>query len=110
MRTLPDQEIGVVGGGLFGSAIAWGLARKGVRPLVLDGEDLAHRASRANFALVWAVSYTHLDVYKRQCQGREPRSIAASSMARFISSSRDCTTTMPYAMPSSCLLYTSRCV
>jgi glycine/D-amino acid oxidase-like deaminating enzyme len=53
MRTLPDQEIVVVGGGLVGAAIAWGLARKGVRPLVLDGEDLAHRASRANFALVW---------------------------------------------------------
>lgn len=53
MRILPDQEIVVVGGGLVGAAIAWGLARKGLRPLVLDGEDLAHRASRANFALVW---------------------------------------------------------
>ncbi|KQV40827.1 MULTISPECIES: FAD-dependent oxidoreductase [unclassified Rhizobium] len=53
MQTLPDQEIVVVGGGLVGAAVAWGLARKGLRPLVLDGEDLAHRASRANFALVW---------------------------------------------------------
>ena len=53
MQTLPDQEIVVVGGGLVGAAIAWGLARKGLRPLVLDGEDLSHRASRANFALVW---------------------------------------------------------
>lgn len=53
MRTLPDQEIVVVGGGLVGAAVAWGLARKGLAPLVLDGEDLSHRASRANFALVW---------------------------------------------------------
>ncbi len=53
MRTLPDQEIVVVGGGLVGAALAWGLARKGLSPLVLDGEDLSHRASRANFALVW---------------------------------------------------------
>lgn len=53
MRTLPDQEIVVVGGGLVGAAIAWGLARRGLAPLVLDGEDLSHRASRANFALVW---------------------------------------------------------
>lgn len=53
MRNLPDQEIVVVGGGLVGAALAWGLARKGLSPLVLDGEDLAHRASRANFALIW---------------------------------------------------------
>ena len=53
MLTLPDQEIVVVGGGLVGAALAWGLARKGLSPLVLDGEDLSHRASRANFALVW---------------------------------------------------------
>ena len=53
MRTLPDQEIVVVGGGLVGAAVAWGLALKGLKPLVLDGEDLAYRASRANFALVW---------------------------------------------------------
>lgn len=53
MRTLPDQEIVVVGGGLVGAALAWGLARRGLKPLVLDGEDLSHRASRANFALVW---------------------------------------------------------
>lgn len=53
MQTLPDQEIVVIGGGLVGAAVAWGLARKGMAPLVLDGEDLAHRASRANFALIW---------------------------------------------------------
>ncbi len=37
----------------MGSAIAWGLARSGLRPTLLDGEDLSLRASRANFALIW---------------------------------------------------------
>ncbi|MDX3929824.1 MAG: FAD-dependent oxidoreductase [Shinella sp.] len=47
------SEIAVIGGGLVGASIAWGLARSGLNPLVLDGEDLDPRASRANFALVW---------------------------------------------------------
>lgn len=51
---LPDEcEMVVVGGGLVGAALAWGLARIGIRTVVLDGEDLDARASRANFALVW---------------------------------------------------------
>lgn len=53
MRRLPDQNIVIVGAGLVGSAIAWGLLRSGMRPLLLDGEDLSLRASRANFALIW---------------------------------------------------------
>lgn len=47
------RDMVVVGGGLVGASLAWGLARAGIPPLVLDGEDLALRASRANFALVW---------------------------------------------------------
>jgi glycine/D-amino acid oxidase-like deaminating enzyme len=43
----------VIGGGLVGSTLAWGLARAGLRTTVLDGADLDPRASRANFALVW---------------------------------------------------------
>ncbi|MDH7793362.1 FAD-dependent oxidoreductase [Ochrobactrum sp. AN78] len=53
MRRLPDQSIVIVGAGLVGAAIAWGLARSGWRPMLLDGEDLSLRASRANFALIW---------------------------------------------------------
>lgn len=53
MTTADASEIAVIGGGLVGASIAWGLARCGLRPLVLDGEDLDLRASRANFALVW---------------------------------------------------------
>jgi glycine/D-amino acid oxidase-like deaminating enzyme len=43
----------VVGGGLVGSAIAYGLARHGQHVLVLDEGDVAFRASRGNFGLVW---------------------------------------------------------
>ena len=43
----------VIGGGLIGSAVAYGLARLGLRPLLIDGADDALRASRANFGLVW---------------------------------------------------------
>lgn len=53
MRRLPDQDLVIIGAGLVGSALAWGLARSGQRPLLLDGEDLSLRASRANFALIW---------------------------------------------------------
>jgi len=50
------HDFAVVGGGLVGSAIAWGLARLGQRVIVLDQGDIAYRASRGNFALVWVQS------------------------------------------------------
>lgn len=43
----------VVGGGLLGSAIAYGLVRRGRRVVVLDEDDTAFRAARGNFGLVW---------------------------------------------------------
>ncbi|HTU52887.1 MAG TPA: FAD-dependent oxidoreductase [Acetobacteraceae bacterium] len=46
-------EIAVIGGGLVGIAIGYGLARPGRRVSVLDEGDRAFRASRGNFALVW---------------------------------------------------------
>lgn len=51
-----EFDVVVVGGGLLGSAIAWGLARLGERVGVLDEGDRATRASRGNFALVWVQS------------------------------------------------------
>jgi glycine/D-amino acid oxidase-like deaminating enzyme len=46
----------VIGGGLVGSAIAYGLAREGLRTALLDEGDVAYRASRGNFGLVWVQS------------------------------------------------------
>ena len=51
-----DYDVAVVGGGLLGSAIAWGLGRIGKTVAVLDEGDITKRASRANFALVWVQS------------------------------------------------------
>jgi len=49
----PSAEVIVVGGGLVGMAVAYGLAKAGTRTLVLDQGDDAFRASRGNFGLVW---------------------------------------------------------
>src|SRR5437763_15305793 len=46
----------VIGGGLVGSAIAYGLAREGLRLALVDEGDVAYRASRGNFGLVWVQS------------------------------------------------------
>ncbi len=54
--TRKDYDVAVVGGGLVGAAVAWGLARLGQRVAVLDEGDDAKRASRGNFALVWVQS------------------------------------------------------
>ena len=43
----------VVGGGLVGVAIAWGLARAGLSVTLLDEGDRAFRAARGNFGLIW---------------------------------------------------------
>jgi hydrogen cyanide synthase HcnC len=48
-----DADVAVVGGGLVGAAIAWGLAGAAQRVVVLDEGDVAYRASRGNFGLVW---------------------------------------------------------
>lgn len=46
-------DVAVVGGGLVGAAIAYGLAREGLATTLLDEGDDAFRASRGNFGLVW---------------------------------------------------------
>jgi glycine/D-amino acid oxidase-like deaminating enzyme len=46
-------DIVVVGGGVVGLAIAYGLAIRNARVAVLDEADVAFRASRSNFGLVW---------------------------------------------------------
>jgi len=49
----------VIGGGLVGAALAYGLARKHLRVAVLDEGDVALRASRGNFGLVWVQGKGH---------------------------------------------------
>jgi hydrogen cyanide synthase HcnC len=51
-----ETEVAIIGGGLVGAAIAWGLARANKRVTILDEGDNAFRASRGNFALVWVQS------------------------------------------------------
>ena len=48
-----NPDVVVVGGGLVGLAIAYGLVRQKLRAVVCDEGDRAFRASRGNFGLVW---------------------------------------------------------
>ena len=50
------HDVIVIGGGLVGSAVAYGLARRGLKAALLDEGDVAFRASRGNFGLVWVQS------------------------------------------------------
>lgn len=43
----------IIGGGVVGLSLAYGLLRQGRRVTVLDGDDGGYRASRGNFGLVW---------------------------------------------------------
>ena len=50
---MKGYDVIVIGGGLVGGAIAWGAARGGAAVALLDEGDIAFRASRGNFGLVW---------------------------------------------------------
>ncbi len=52
-RSGDDCDIAVIGGGIVGLSLAFGLAKAGRSVTILDEGDVAHRASRGNFALVW---------------------------------------------------------
>jgi len=54
-----EPDVVVIGGGVVGGSIALGLARGGARVAILDEGDVAFRASRGNFALVWVQSKGH---------------------------------------------------
>lgn len=43
----------VIGAGMVGSALGYGLARSGMSVGLLDGADVAFRAARGNFGLIW---------------------------------------------------------
>ncbi|MHA6691390.1 NAD(P)/FAD-dependent oxidoreductase [Devosia sp. A449] len=48
-----EFDYGVIGGGLVGASLAYGLAKRGQKVVMFDEADIARRASRGNFALVW---------------------------------------------------------
>lgn len=50
---MQDYDVIVVGGGLVGIAIAYGLVCSGQRTVVFDEGDNAFRAARGNFGLIW---------------------------------------------------------
>lgn len=48
-----DTDVAIIGGGLVGMSLAYGLLRRGKTVTVFDEGDEALRASRGNFGLVW---------------------------------------------------------
>lgn len=53
---MPGYDALVIGGGLVGGAVGYGLARGGLKIALLDEGDIAYRAARGNFGLVWVQS------------------------------------------------------
>lgn len=53
---MKPYEYIVIGGGMIGSAIAYGLSRRGVNCVILDADDRDFRAAQGNFGLVWVQS------------------------------------------------------
>ncbi|KPN63860.1 Glycine/D-amino acid oxidase [Aliiroseovarius crassostreae] len=51
-----DTDYTIIGGGVVGLSVAWGLLQRGLTVTVLDGDDGSFRASRGNFGLVWVQS------------------------------------------------------
>ena len=50
---MESYDVIVIGAGMVGAAIAYGLAGRNCKVLVLDGADNDYRAAKANFGLVW---------------------------------------------------------
>ena len=48
-----SYDVVVIGAGLVGAAVAYGLVCAGQRVALLDEDDATYRASRGNFGLVW---------------------------------------------------------
>ena len=73
-QSVIQAEVIVIGGGLVGTAVAYGLARSGADTVVLDQGDDAFRASRGNFGLVWVQGKGHdLPDYSRWTQSSASR-------------------------------------
>ncbi len=51
-----ETDYAIIGGGVVGLSVAWGLLRRGLTVTVIDGDDGSLRASRGNFGLIWVQS------------------------------------------------------
>ncbi len=70
-------EVAVIGGGLVGAAVAFGLRSLGAKLVVLDEGDVAHRAARANFGLIWVqgkgAGLPHYSAWTQASAGEWPK-------------------------------------
>ncbi|CAE6847919.1 Hydrogen cyanide synthase subunit HcnC [Paraburkholderia aspalathi] len=48
-----SADVVIVGGGLVGASLAYGLAKQNQRVVILDADDTSMRAAHGNFGLVW---------------------------------------------------------
>ena len=61
-----EQDIIIVGGGISGAALAYGLSGKGRKVTVLDAPTDTNKASRTNVGLIWCQSkFLHLPDYAK---------------------------------------------
>ena len=71
-----DSDVLVIGGGLVGAALAYGLARSGAHVAIVDEGDIAFRATRGNFGLVWVqnkgIGLPQYAQWSRDSAGRWP--------------------------------------
>lgn len=51
-----ESDYLIIGGGVVGLSVAWGLLKRGHSVIVVDGDDNNFRASRGNFGLIWVQS------------------------------------------------------
>ena len=58
MKTM-NPDVVVIGGGVIGAAVAYGLAAQKASVFMLDREDFQLTASRGNFGLVWLQGKGH---------------------------------------------------
>ena len=54
-----NPDVVVIGGGVIGAAVAYGLAAQKASVVMLDREDFQLTASRGNFGLVWLQGKGH---------------------------------------------------
>ncbi len=70
-------EVAVIGGGMVGAAVAFGLRSLGPKLALLDEGDIAHRAARGNFGLIWVqgkgAGLPHYATWTQRSAGDWPR-------------------------------------